>query len=289
GSGKTMLAKRFPGILPDQSMEEALETTKIHSVSGLLSHNQALVAVRPFRNPHHTISDAGLIGGGTIPRPGEVSLSHHGVLFLDELPEFKKNVLEVMRQPLEDGEVTIARSQISLTYPANFMLAAAMNPCPCGYSTDPKKNCTCTIPQIQKYLSRISGPLLDRIDIHIEVPAVNFKELSSERAGEKSEVIRARVVSARKVQQERFQWDKGVFSNSDMNTKALRKYSPVNEDCMKLLKNAIEKLGLSARAYDRIIKVARTIADLEAVDEIKTSYIAEAIQYRSLDRNLWLG
>ena len=289
GSGKTMLAKRFPGILPDLSMEEALETTKIHSVSGLLSHNQALVAVRPFRNPHHTISDAGLIGGGTIPRPGEVSLSHHGVLFLDELPEFKKNVLEVMRQPLEDGEVTIARSQISLTYPANFMLAAAMNPCPCGYSTDPKKNCSCTIPQIQKYLSRISGPLLDRIDIHIEVPAVNFKELSSERAGEKSEVIRARVVSARKVQQERFQWDKGVFSNSDMNTKALRKYSPVNEDCMKLLKNAIEKLGLSARAYDRIIKVARTIADLEAVDEIKTSYIAEAIQYRSLDRNLWLG
>ena len=289
GSGKTMLAKRLPGILPDLVLEEALETTKIHSVAGLLPSHTALVAVRPFRSPHHTISDAGLIGGGTIPRPGEVSLAHHGVLFLDELPEFKKNVLEVMRQPLEDGEVTIARSQISLTYPSNFMLASAMNPCPCGYATDPMKNCTCPIPQIQKYMSRISGPLLDRIDIHIEVPAVNFKELSSERAGEKSETIRERVVIARKRQHERFIWDKGIYSNSDMNSKAIRKYCPVSDDCKKLLKNAIDRLGLSARAYDRIIKVGRTIADLEGSEEITTAYIAEAIQYRSLDRNLWMG
>ena len=286
GSGKTMLAKRFPTILPDLTLVEALETTKIHSVAGLLPSHTALVAVRPFRNPHHTISDAGLIGGGTIPRPGEVSLAHHGVLFLDELPEFKKNVLEVLRQPLEDGEVTISRSQLSLTYPTNFMLAAAMNPCPCGYATDPAKQCTCTVPQIQKYHSRISGPLLDRIDIHIEVPAVKFKELSSDRSGDKSEVIRERVVAARKIQIERFRGEKGVYSNSDMNTRVMKKYCPIDADCMSLLKNAIDKLGLSARAYDRIIKVARTIADLEAVEDIKTSHIAEAIQYRSLDRNL---
>jgi magnesium chelatase family protein len=289
GSGKTMLAKRLPTILPDLTLEEALETTKIHSVAGFLPPHTALVAVRPFRNPHHTISDAGLIGGGTIPRPGEVSLAHHGVLFLDELPEFKKNVLEVLRQPLEDGDVTIARSQISLTYPANFMLASAMNPCPCGYATDPTKKCSCTVPQIQKYLSRISGPLFDRIDIHIEVPAVKFKELSSERFGEKSEVIRQRVVSARKIQLERFKNEKGIFSNSDMNSKALKKYCPIGDDCKMLLKNAIEKLGLSARAYDRIIKVARTIADLEGVEKISTAHIAEAIQYRSLDRNLWMA
>ncbi len=289
GSGKTMLAKRFPGILPDLTLEEALETTKIHSVAGLLPPHTALVAVRPFRSPHHTISDAGLIGGGNIPRPGEVSLAHYGVLFLDELPEFKKNVLEVLRQPLEDGDVTIARSQISLTYPANFMLAAAMNPCPCGYATDPKKNCTCTMPQIQKYLSKISGPLLDRIDIHIEVPAVNFKELSSERGGEKSEMIRERVVKARKIQYERFLNDSGVFANADMNSKAIRKYCPIDDDCKNLLRNAIEKLGLSARAYDRIIKVARTIADLEDCENISTTHIAEAIQYRSLDRNLWMA
>ncbi|NQS98188.1 MAG: YifB family Mg chelatase-like AAA ATPase [candidate division Zixibacteria bacterium] len=289
GSGKTMLAKRFPTILPDLTLAEALETTKIHSVAGLLPSHTALVAVRPFRNPHHTISDAGLIGGGTIPRPGEVSLAHHGVLFLDELPEFKKNVLEVLRQPLEDGQVTISRSQLSLTYPTNFMLAAAMNPCPCGYATDPAKQCTCTVPQIQKYLSRISGPLLDRIDIHIEVPAVKFKELSSDRSGDKSEVIRERVVAARKIQIERFREEKGVYSNSDMNSRVMKKYCPINADCMALLKNAIDKLGFSARAYDRIIKVARTIADLEAVEDIKTSHIAEAIQYRSLDRNLWMG
>ena len=289
GSGKTMLAKRFPTILPDLTLNEALETTKIHSVAGLLSPHTALVATRPYRGPHHTISDAGLIGGGTIPRPGEVSLAHHGVLFLDELPEFKKNVLEVLRQPLEDGEVTIARSQISLTYPANFMLAAAMNPCPCGYATDPAKQCSCTVPQIQKYLSRISGPLFDRIDIHIEVPAVRFKELSSDRTGDKSADIRERVKAARKIQQERFAGSKRIFSNSDMNTKALKKYCPLTDDCMTLLKNAIDKLGLSARAYDRIIKVARTIADLEGVEDINTAHISESIQYRSLDRNLWMG
>ena len=289
GSGKTMLAKRFPTVLPDLTLEEALETTKIHSVAGLLPPHTALVAERPFRSPHHTISDAGLIGGGTIPKPGEVSLSHHGVLFLDELPEFKKNVLEVMRQPLEDGDVTIARSQISLTYPANFMLAAAMNPCPCGYSTHHTRGCSCTAPQIQKYLAKISGPLFDRIDIHIEVPAVNFKELSSDRAGEKSEDIRARVKSARKIQSKRFAASKKIFSNSDMNTRALKQYCPLTEECIKLMKNAIEKLGLSARAYDRIIKVSRTIADLENAPDIKTTHIAEAIQYRSLDRELWLG
>ena len=289
GSGKTMLAKRFPTILPDLTLAEALETTKIHSVAGLLPPHTPLVAVRPFRSPHHTISDAGLIGGGTIPRPGEVSLAHHGVLFLDELPEFKKNVLEVLRQPLEDGQVTISRSQLSLTYPTNFMLAAAMNPCPCGYATDPNKQCTCTSAQIQKYLSRISGPLFDRIDIHIEVPAVNFKDLSSERSGVKSEVIRQRVMAARKIQLERFRSGEGIYSNSDMNSQALKKYCPLDNDCMSLLKNAIEKLGLSARAYDRIIKVAKTIADLEGSEDIKTSFIAEAIQYRSLDRNLWMG
>jgi magnesium chelatase family protein len=284
-----MLAKRLPTIMPDLTLEEALETTKIHSVAGLLPPKTALVATRPFRSPHHTISDAGLIGGGTIPRPGEVSLAHHGVLFLDELPEFKKNVLEVLRQPLEDGDVTIARSQISLTYPSNFTLAAAMNPCPCGFATDPTKQCTCTTPQIQKYLSRISGPLFDRIDIHIEVPAVKFKDLSSQRSGEPSEVIRQRVEKAREIQYKRFRDEKGIFSNSDMNSKAIKKYCPLNDDCMSLLKNAIDKLGLSARAYDRIIKVSRTIADLEGVPDIKTHHVAEAVQYRTLDRNLWLG
>ncbi len=289
GSGKTMLAKRMPTILPDLNLEEALETTKIYSVAGLLPSRTALIAQRPFRSPHHTISDAGLIGGGTIPRPGEVSLSHHGVLFLDELPEFKKNVLEVLRQPLEDGDVTISRSQVSLTFPSNFMLAAAMNPCPCGYATDSTKPCTCTAPQIQKYHSRISGPLFDRIDIHIEVPAVKFKELSSERSGAKSEVIRQRVVEARKIQEERFAGEKGLFSNSDMTSRALKKFCPLTDDCMALLKNAIEKLGLSARAYDRIIKVARTVADLGGEPDIKAHHIAEAVQYRSLDRNLWMG
>ncbi|MBL7075249.1 YifB family Mg chelatase-like AAA ATPase [candidate division KSB1 bacterium] len=287
GSGKTMLAKRLPTILPNLSLEEALETTKIHSVAGLLPSHKALIATRPYRSPHHTISDAGLIGGGHIPRPGEVSLAHHGVLFLDELSEFKKNVLEVMRQPMEDGWVSIARAAISLTYPANFMLSAAMNPCPCGFLTDPNNECSCTPPQIQKYMSRISGPLLDRIDIHIEVPAVRYKDMSSKQAGERSEVIRQRVIQARKGQLKRFA-QTGKFSNADMESKDIRKYCPIDEEGEELLKMAITKLGLSARAYDRILKVSRTIADLEGSDDILPVHISEAIQYRSLDRNLWL-
>ncbi len=284
GSGKTMLSKRIPTILPDMTLEEALETTKIHSVAGLLPANQALVATRPFRSPHHTISDAGLIGGGNIPKPGEVSLAHHGVLFLDELPEFKKNVLEVMRQPLEDGHVTISRAALSLTYPAEFMLAAAMNPCPCGYYTDPNKECTCSIPVIQRYLSRISGPLLDRIDIHIEVPAVKYKELSSQETGEPSAAIRARVEKARQIQLQRFKENPHLFCNARMNSKDIRRYCTMNEQGHELLKMAITKLGLSARAYDRILKVARTIADLEGGGAILPEYVSEAIQYRSLDR-----
>ena len=261
-----------------------METTKIHSVAGLLPHNSPLIATRPYRSPHHTISDAGLIGGGQIPRPGEVSLSHHGVLFLDELPEFKKNVLEVMRQPLEDGKVTISRAALSLTYPAQFMLAAAMNPCPCGYSTDPNHECSCTPQQIQKYLSRISGPLLDRIDIHIEVPTVKYSELSSDAVGENSVTIRKRVEEAREIQLKRFNEKQDVFCNARMESKDIRKYCKIDEQGEELLKMAITKLGLSARAYDRILKVSRTIADLEKSNDIKPQYISEAIQYRSLDR-----
>jgi magnesium chelatase family protein len=285
GSGKTMLAKRLPSILPDMTLEEALETTKIHSVAGLLPTNEALIATRPFRSPHHTISDAGLIGGGTIPKPGEVSLAHHGVLFLDELPEFKKNVLEVMRQPLEDGKVTISRALLSLTYPAAFMLASAMNPCPCGYYTDPNNECSCSSPQIQRYLSRISGPLLDRIDIHIDVPAVKYKELSSAVNGETSETIRARVEAARQIQLKRFGDHPQLFCNARMESKEIRKYCRIDDHGDELLKMAITKLGLSARAYDRILKVSRTIADLEACEEIKPEHVSEAIQYRSLDRS----
>jgi len=288
GSGKTMLAKRFPTILPNLTLEEALETTKIHSVCGLLEKNGALVAIRPFRSPHHTISDAGLIGGGKLPRPGEVSLAHHGVLFLDELPEFKKNVLEVMRQPMEDGKVTISRALFSITYPANFMLAAAMNPCPCGYYTDPSKQCACNSQQIQKYLSRISGPLLDRIDIQIEVPAVQYKELASSENGEKSVQIRSRVQVAKEVQLRRFGDKANLFCNADMQAKDIRKYCQLDTHSQELLKTAITKLGLSARAYDRILKVSRTIADLMGEEEIQSDHISEAIQYRSLDRQLWL-
>ena len=284
GSGKTMLAKRFPTILPDVTLDEALETTKIHSVAGLLPANSPLIATRPFRSPHHTISDAGLIGGGHIPRPGEVSLAHHGVLFLDELPEFKKNVLEVMRQPLEDGKVTISRATLSLTYPAQFMLAAAMNPCPCGYATDPGHDCSCTPQQIQKYLSRISGPLLDRIDIHIEVPTVKYSELSSNADGEDSETIRARVEQARQIQLKRFRDMPTIFCNARMESKDIRNYCQIDSQGQELLKIAITKLGLSARAYDRILKVARTIADLEKSEKILPQFISEAIQYRSLDR-----
>jgi len=288
GSGKTMLAKRLPSILPDLTLEEALETTKIHSVAGLMPPDTALIATRPFRAPHHTISDAGLIGGGRIPRPGEVSLAHHGVLFLDELPEFDRNVLEVLRQPLEDRQVTISRAMLSLTYPADFMLAAASNPCPCGYATDPTHDCSCTPPQIQRYLSKISGPLLDRIDIHIEVPAVKYRQLAGGPSGEPSAVIRARVERGRKVQQERFKKKKRIWCNASMESKDIREFCPIDAEGHDLLKMAITRLGLSARAYDRILKVARTIADLEMSEAIRPEFISEAIQYRSLDRNLGL-
>jgi magnesium chelatase family protein len=284
GSGKTMLAKRFPTILPDLTLSEALETTKIHSVVGLLPANEALIATRPFRSPHHTISDAGLIGGGTIPRPGEVSLAHNGVLFLDELPEFRKNVLEVLRQPLEDGRVTISRALISLTYPATFMLSAAMNPCPCGYYTDPNKECSCTVPQIQRYLAKISGPLLDRIDIHIEVPSVKYKELRSDVSGSTSQQIRDRVEETRTIQLQRFKEYENIYCNARMEPKEIRRYCNIDEQGENLLKMAITKLGLSARAHDRILKVSRTIADIEKSEHILSVHLSEAIQYRSLDR-----
>ena len=267
GSGKTMLAKRLATILPDMNFEESLETTKIHSVMGLIPTDNALIVTRPFRSPHHTISDAGLIGGGQIPKPGEVSLSHNGVLFLDELPEFKKNVLEVMRQPLEEERVTISRAATSLTYPARFMLVAAMNPCPCGYYSDSSKECSCTVPQIQRYRSKISGPLMDRIDIHIEVPAVKYRELASRDPGESSREIKKRVDAARKIQLTRFKGTK-IYSNTQMTNRHIKKFCQIDESSQKLLELAIDKFGLSARAYTRILKVARTIADLEGQEDI---------------------
>lgn len=285
GAGKTMLAKRISTVLPDLSFEEAIEVTRVYSVLGLLPPHSALIATRPFRSPHHTISDAGLIGGSHIPRPGEVSLSHNGVLFLDELPEFKKNVLEVLRQPLEDGRVTISRALSSLTFPSSFMLVAAMNPCPCGFYTDPNRECTCTIPQILRYRSKISGPLMDRIDIHIEVPAVRYRDLTGEASGEDSETIKGRVNRARELQRLRFN-GKRIYCNAQMTPRYLKKYCQIGEDSKALLEQAIDKLGLSARAYTRILKIARTIADLESVEEITAQHIAEAIQYRSLDRTL---
>ncbi len=288
GSGKTMLAKRIPTILPNLTLDEALETTKIHSVAGTLPPDTALIATRPFRSPHHTISDAGLIGGGHVPKPGEVSLSHHGVLFLDELPEFRKNVLEVLRQPMEDGKVTISRAALSVTYPANFMLVGAMNPCPCGYFSSPTHECSCTIPQIQRYRSKVSGPLLDRIDIHIEVPAVKYRELSGRADGEESDTIRKRVIRAREVQLERFRAHQGIYCNAHMDSKEIRKYCSIDQQGDTLLSTAINRLGLSARAYDRVLKVARTIADLEGSDVIRPEYLSEAIQYRSLDRDFSL-
>ncbi|HXE89394.1 MAG TPA: YifB family Mg chelatase-like AAA ATPase [Terriglobales bacterium] len=288
GSGKTMLAKRVPTILPPLTFEEALETTKIHSVAGVLEPGAGLVATRPFRAPHHTISDAGLIGGGMIPRPGEVSLAHHGVLFLDELPEFPRNVLEVMRQPLEDGTVSIARAAMSLTFPARFMLAAAMNPCPCGYFNDRTRECHCTPAMIQRYVSKISGPLLDRIDIHIDVPAVNYKELRGGAAPEGSDEIRRRVERAREVQINRFAAaGERIFSNAQMAPKQIRTYCDLSTDSERMLERAIEQQGLSARAHDRILKVARTVADLEGAPHILPKHIAEAIQYRTLDRTFW--
>jgi magnesium chelatase family protein len=289
GSGKSMLAKRIPTILPDLTLGESLETTKIYSVGGHLQPNQALVAVRPFRSPHHTISDVGLTGGTGLLLPGEVSLSHNGVLFLDELPEFNKSALESLRQPLENGWVTITRASGSVTYPANFMLAAALNPCPCGYFGDLNHNCNCSPGNIQRYISRISGPLLDRIDIHIEVPAVKFKELSSEAAGEPSENIRKRVNAARQIQLERFAEFEGVYCNAQMETRLIRSICKIDNDSLTLLKTAITRLGLSARAYDRILKVSRTIADLEGARDITSAHISEAIQYRSLDRSYWQG
>ncbi len=288
GSGKTMLAKRLPSILTPLTFEEALETTKIHSVAGVLDATAGLVTQRPFRAPHHTISDAGLIGGGAVPRPGEVSLAHNGLLFLDELPEFPRNVLEVMRQPLEDHTVTIARASMSLTFPARFMLAAAMNPCPCGYFNDKSRECRCTPPMIQRYVAKVSGPLLDRIDIHIEVPAVQYKELRGSPAVEGSTEIRNRVVAARELQKQRFQKAKEkIFANAQMTTRQIRAYCELGSDAERLLERAMQQQGLSARAHDRILKVARTIADLEGVEGLNVSHLAEAIQYRTLDRSYW--
>jgi magnesium chelatase family protein len=311
GSGKTMLAKRLPSILAPLTFEEALETTKIHSVAGVLNKDAGLVTQRPFRSPHHTVSDAGLIGGGMVPRPGEVSLAHNGLLFLDELPEFPRNVLEVLRQPLEDGQVTIARASMSLSFPARFMLAAAMNPCPCGYLNDKSRHCMCTPPMIQRYVSRVSGPLLDRIDIHIEVPAVQYKELRAGSAQEGSTEIRARVLAARERQHARFlkhaepsptspasserpraqaglrSPKSRVFSNAQMTTQQIRMFCELSSEAERLLERAMVQQGLSARAHDRILKVARTIADLEGAPAIGVQHLAEAIQYRTLDRSYW--
>jgi magnesium chelatase family protein len=284
GSGKTMLARRLPTILPQMGLEEALETTKIHSVAGLLLPGSSLVTTRPFRAPHHTISDAGLIGGGSFPRPGEASLAHGGVLFLDELPEFRKNVLEVLRQPMEDGCVTIARAATSLCYPARFMLAAAMNPCPCGYHGDLGRNCTCGSLGVERYLSKISGPLLDRIDLHVEVPAVPYRDLAGDRSGEPSEAIRERVDRARNWQRDRFANRPRVFANAHMAPRDLKPYCRVTDSADAVLKTAIGRLRLSARAYHRILKIARTIADLACRTRVQPSDVAEAVQYRSLDR-----
>jgi magnesium chelatase family protein len=287
GTGKSMLAKRIPSIMPDMTENEAIETTKIHSISGMLDPKRAFLTTRPFRAPHHTISDAGLLGGGTNPGPGEVSLAHHGVLFLDELPEFRRSTLEVMRQPLEDGNVTISRAAGSLTFPAGFMLVAAMNPCPCGFYGDMKRECRCSPRQIEQYRQRISGPLLDRIDIHCEVPLVDFRELSSNTStGEKSETIRARVVEARRIQQERFHKSANA-TNSAMNPRQMKAHCRLDAEATGYLEHAMEEMNFSARAHDRILKVARTLADLAGAVDIRASDILEAIQYRSLDRKLF--
>jgi len=289
GAGKTMLAKRLPSILPPLSLQEALETTKIHSVAGKLPENGTLVSKRPFRSPHHTVSDVALVGGGGNPQPGEISLAHNGVLFLDELPEFKRTVLEVMRQPMEERKVSISRAKMSIDFPASFMLVASMNPCPCGYFNHPEKECSCPPGAVQKYLNRISGPLLDRIDLHVEVTPVPFSELSSmnPRQQEKSETIRERVIRAREIQAERYKENEGVYANAQISSKQLQEICVINQAGSNLLKTAMERLNLSARAYDRILKVSRTIADLAGSPEIKTEHLAEAIQYRSLDRESW--
>jgi len=287
GSGKTMLAKRIPSILPPMTLEESLETTKIHSVVGNVDSEMSLITDRPFRSPHHTISDVALVGGGAFPQPGEISLAHNGVLFLDELPEFKRTVLEVLRQPLEDRVINISRAKFSVQYPANFMMVSAMNPCPCGYYNHPEKECVCSVGSIKNYLNKISGPLMDRIDIQIEVIPVPFKDLTNIRPSEKSSEIRKRVIAARKIQQQRFENYNGIHSNSQMTSKMMQQYCNVDEAGTSLLKSAIERMGLSARAYDRILKVSRTIADLEQSSDIKSYHIAEAIQYRSLDKESW--
>lgn len=287
GAGKTMLAKRLATILPPLTLGESLETTKIHSVAGQLNSNISLMTSRPFRAPHHTTSDVALVGGGTNPQPGEISLAHNGVLFLDELPEFKRSVLEVMRQPLESRSITISRARFSIDYPASFMLIAAMNPCPCGYYNHPEKECTCGSSVVQRYLSKISGPLMDRIDLHVEVTPVNFKELSETRMAEKSDVIRARVMQARSRQEKRFENIDSVYSNAQIDAKMLREVCIIDENSKQLIKSAMDRLGLSARAYDRILKVARTIADMGDSDQIQPEHIAEAIHFRSLDRDNW--
>ncbi|MBP5509647.1 MAG: YifB family Mg chelatase-like AAA ATPase [Kiritimatiellae bacterium] len=288
GAGKTMLARRIPTILPEMTLDEALEATRIHSIAGTLKSHQALVFQRPFRAPHHTISDAGLLGGGAHPLPGEVSLAHRGVLFLDELPEFHRNVLEVLRQPLEDGHVTISRAAASLDFPSKFMLVAAMNPCPCGYSGDPQRECRCSAQKIQQYRGKVSGPLLDRIDMHIEVPPVKFSELSSLQKGESSAEIRARVVACRRLQRERFRSLRGVTCNAEMSACDLQKFCSLDGAAQDLLKMAMSELNFSARAYNRIVKVARTIADMAESGEIRAEHVSEAIQYRSLDRMMWI-
>jgi magnesium chelatase family protein len=289
GAGKTMLAKRLPTILPPLNLYEALETTKIHSVAGKLSATDALMTIRPYRSPHHTISDVALVGGGMNPQPGEISLAHNGVLFLDELPEFKRTVLEVMRQPLEDRKVAISRARFSVEYPASFMLVASMNPCPCGFYNHPEKECVCAPGIVQKYMSKISGPLLDRIDLHVEVTPVNFSELASSREAEKSEFIRTRVINARAIQDHRFADKADLHYNAQMSPKMVRKVCQISEAGTALLKSAMERLGLSARAYDRILKVARTIADLDGSENVELEHLAESINYRSLDRDGWAG
>lgn len=289
GAGKTMLAKRLPSILPPLTLNEALETTKIHSVAGRLGTHDALITNRPFRSPHHTISDVALVGGGGNPQPGEISLSHNGVLFLDELPEFKRTVLEVMRQPMEERKVTISRAKVSIDYPANFMLIASMNPCPCGYYNHPEKECVCAPGVVQRYLSKVSGPLLDRIDLHVEVVPVSFDEMTAQHKSERSEDIRKRVVAARAIQAMRFKGNEEVYCNAMMASSMVKKVCVITDAGRALLKTAMERLGLSARAYDRILKVSRTIADLSGSEEIKIEHLAEAIQYRSLDREGWAG
>jgi magnesium chelatase family protein len=289
GSGKTMLAKRLPTILPPLSLQEALETTKIHSVAGKLAPDSMLIARRPFRSPHHTISDMALVGGGGVPQPGEISLAHNGVLFLDELPEFRRSVLEVMRQPMEERRVNISRARMSIDFPASFMLIASMNPCPCGFYNHPKRSCSCPPGAVQKYLNRISGPLLDRIDLHVEVTPVGFNELSDTDPGEASATIRDRVLRAREKQNRRFEDQSGIYANAQMDSNLLKKICGIEKSGAALLKSAMEKLNLSARAYDRILKVSRTIADLDGKDYIQTEHLAEAIQYRSLDRESWAG